>query len=321
MRGLAEGGVRRDRQQQPGAAGAARAPRHRSRAARTASRQLSVPPLVSVPTAAGPAAEQGERGAHQVVLDARDAREGGRVEGVGPLERRLRGGRQLLDVRAPRVVDVGHRGAAVGRHVPGLQGGQLGQHVLRASRGVSSGREPVAGEHGHGWRARAAAGTTLKPEPHGEDGGAGLGDHLVAGRGHVAGHGEQAAEQAGADGEAERLRRRPDAGEDAGPALAGRRPRRRRSRRAASPAGTSASRRSRPRPRRRAAPRPRSRRRARPRAAPQPRRTARTRRGGRVRLPTPAADPQPQRHDEDRRRRRGRRTAASRRRVPSTCSE
>jgi hypothetical protein len=134
---LAERGVRGHRQEQPGAPGAAvPAPalpggEDRQQAAlRAAAGQRA--------DRVGPAAEQCERGADQVVLDPGDAGEGGRVEGVGPLERGLGGRGQRLDVVAPGVVDVGHGGAAVGRDVAGLQRGELGEYVLRAHSGSSS---------------------------------------------------------------------------------------------------------------------------------------------------------------------------------------
>ena len=164
VRGLVERRVGGDGQEQPRESGRRRAARHVSRAASTASRQLSVPPLVSVPTAPGPPPSSAQCGADQVVLDAGDARERGRVEGVGPLERGLGAGGELVDVRYAR----SRRRRPVRAAVRRARRRSAARSVRRArpagltrvswgSRRAGSGRARARR------RARAVPGTTVKP--------------------------------------------------------------------------------------------------------------------------------------------------------------
>ena len=254
---------------------------------------------------AGSAAEQREGGADQVVLDARDARERGRVEGVGPLERRLGAGGQVVDVGTPGVVDVGHRGAAVRGHVAGLQRGQFGQHVLRAHAG--SPRHRAGSGRARARRpARAAPGTTVNPSRTASHGGRRTGRpprprwrtrSRPARAGRRAAPGPTASPRVSAAVQTPvktPARRSPDDGLVGGDDVGQHRQREHLHPGVADPDQDD----ERDRGSRAAVPDDQ-------RAGPRPRRTAARRRAARCRLPTPPADPQPQRHDEDRRRHEG----------------
>ena len=108
-----------------------------SRAVSTASRQLSVPPLVKVPAVPGPPPSSRGGLPDDVVLQRDDAGEGGHVQAVDAGEGGVRAGGQLVEARRARVVDVRHGAAAAHRQVGGPQRAEPGEDALSSPSRVA----------------------------------------------------------------------------------------------------------------------------------------------------------------------------------------
>ena len=102
-----------------------------------------MPPEVTVPTPVSRRVDQVEGEADQLVLHRQQAREGGRVQAVGAGVRRHRLAAERVDLRHPRVVDVGQRPAAVDRQVPRLSFAEPREHLAASVMAAVAGRVVV----------------------------------------------------------------------------------------------------------------------------------------------------------------------------------